>query len=62
VTLEKAIRRALAVSIDVTGYLRFKAAVHRATPIGMGFGKIRFGLNRQLQAALRRAGSADRDR
>lgn len=41
-TLDKAILRELAVSIDVTGYLRIMEAAHRATPIGMGYGKTRF--------------------
>ncbi|QCI78797.1 RES domain-containing protein [Hankyongella ginsenosidimutans] len=41
-TLDKAILRELAVSIDVTGYLRIIDAGHRLTPVGMGFGKTRF--------------------
>jgi len=42
VTLDKAILRELAVSIDVTGYLRIMDAAHRASPTGMGYGKTRF--------------------
>jgi hypothetical protein len=42
VTLDKAILTELAVSIDVTGYLRIIGATHRATPTGMGYGKTRF--------------------
>lgn len=41
-TLDKVILRELAVSIDVTGYLRIMEAGHRATPTGMGYGKTRF--------------------
>ena len=41
-TLDKTILRELAVSIDVTGYLRIMDAAHRATPTGMGYGKTRF--------------------
>ena len=41
-TLDKAILRELAVSIDVTGYLRIMDAAHRASPTGMGYGKTRF--------------------
>ena len=41
-TLNKAILGELAVSIDVTGYLRIMDAAHRATPAGMGYGKTRF--------------------
>lgn len=41
-TLDKAILRELAVSIDVTGYLRIMDAAHRTTPTGMGYGKTRF--------------------
>lgn len=41
-TLDKTILRDLAVSIDVTGYLRIMDAAHRATPTGMGYGKTRF--------------------
>jgi hypothetical protein len=37
-----AILRELAVSIDVTGYLRIMEARHRASPTGMGHGKTRF--------------------
>jgi hypothetical protein len=42
VTFDAAILRELAVRIDVTGYLRIMEARHRATPIGMGYGKTRF--------------------
>lgn len=41
-TIDKAILRELAVSIDVTGYLRIMNAAHRAKPTGMGYGKTRF--------------------
>lgn len=41
-TLDKAILQELAVSIDVTGYLRIMDARHGATPTGMGYGKTRF--------------------
>jgi hypothetical protein len=42
VTFDKAILQELAVSIDVTGYLRVMEARHRFTPTGMGPGKTRF--------------------
>jgi hypothetical protein len=42
VTFDPAILQELAVSIDVTGYLRIMEARHRATPTGMGYGETRF--------------------
>jgi hypothetical protein len=42
VSFDPAILRALAVAVDVTGYLRIIEARHRATPMGMGYGKTRF--------------------
>lgn len=41
-SFDAAILRKLAVSIDVTGYLRIMEARHRATPTGMGYGETRF--------------------
>lgn len=41
-SFDAAILRELAVAIDVTGYLRIMEARHRATPMGMGYGKTRF--------------------
>lgn len=41
-TLDGAILRELAVSVDVTGYLRIMDAAHRGTPTGMGYGQTRF--------------------
>lgn len=41
-SFDSAILRELAVSIDVTGYLRIMEARHRTTPTGMGYGKTRF--------------------
>ncbi|WP_198351103.1 RES domain-containing protein [Flavisphingomonas formosensis] len=41
-TLDEAILRGLAVSIDVTGYLRIFDAVRRAMPTGIGYGRTRF--------------------
>lgn len=41
-SFDTAILRELAVSIDVTGYLRIMEARHRATPTGMGYGETRF--------------------
>lgn len=41
-TFDPAILRALAVGIDVTGYLRIIEARHGGTPMGMGYGKTRF--------------------
>jgi len=70
VTLDKAILRELAVSIDVTGYLRIMDAAHRATPTGMGHGKTRFAsptdsfkllyVAQNLQTALAEAVIRDR--
>jgi len=70
VTLDKAILRELAVSIDVTGYLRIMDAAHRATPTGMGDGKTRFAsptdsfkllyVAQDLQTALAEAVIRDR--
>lgn len=69
-TLDKAILRELAVSIDVSGYLRIMAAAHRTTPTGMGFGKTRFAsptdsfklfyVAQDLQTALAEAVIRDR--
>lgn len=68
--LHKTILRELAVSIDVTGYLRIMDAAHRATPIGMGYGKTRFAsptdsfkllyVAQDLQTALAEAVIRDR--
>ena len=41
-TFDAAILRALAVGIDATGYLRIIEASHRATPVGIDYGKTRF--------------------
>jgi hypothetical protein len=41
-TLDPAILAGLAVSVDVTGYVRILARVHAATPLGMGPGRSRF--------------------
>lgn len=41
-TLDPAILTGLAVSVDVTNYVRIVARVHAATPLGMGFGRSRF--------------------
>lgn len=41
-TFDERILRELAVSLDVTGYLRVMEARHRAAPTGMGLGKSRF--------------------
>ena len=41
-SFDPTILRELAVGIDVTGYLRVMEAHHRATPIGIGYGKTRF--------------------
>lgn len=69
-TLNKAILGELAVSIDVTGYLRIMDAAHRATPAGMGYGKTRFAsptdsfkllyVAQDLQTALAEAVIRDR--
>lgn len=69
-TIDKAILRELAVSIDVTGYLRIMEAAHRATPTGMGYGKTRFAsptdsfkllyVAQDLQTALAEAVIRDR--
>ncbi len=69
-TLDKTILRELAVSIDVTGYLRVMDAAHRATPTGMGYGKTRFAsptdsfkllyVAQDLQTALAEAVIRDR--
>jgi hypothetical protein len=41
-TLDPAILTGLAVTVDVTNYVRIVARVHAATPLGMGFGRSRF--------------------
>jgi hypothetical protein len=41
-TLDPAILAGLAVSVDVTNYVRIVARVHAATPLGMGSGRSRF--------------------
>lgn len=41
-TLDPAILTRLAVSVDVTDYVRIIARVHAATPLGMGPGRSRF--------------------